>query len=692
MIEVVERDVAGEPVLDGRHAEFAGQLDRRIKVVASLAGIAAGAVPFVLVLWNFGVRPFRSALPNRLFSDFFDIQGRAFLDGDLALPTGALGFEAFRHDGHEFMYFGAWPAMLRLPVLAVTDRMDGRLSAPSMVLAWLLAAAGASMLVWRVRALVTPDRPVTRAEAVVVATLLAVVLGGSPILYLAALPWVYSEALLWATAASLMALFGIIGIVERPTQRRILFAGSMVLLAVLCRVTAGWGCGLAMLGVAAAFLIAPRFAAQRHSASWVIFAGAVPLGIGVAINYAKFGHPILIPFEGQIWTELSERRRLVLDQGGVTGIRFLPATLLNYLRPDGIRVSPIFPFFTAPADPASEVGGVMLEMPYRTPSAPSVMPLMFALGIVGGWRILRRGAHHGLAMLRVPWVGSVSILGGILFVGYIAPRYTVEFIPSLLIASVVGLYPVLDRIGRLPVRRRRIAWAAAGAMAAYGLVANVAIASVSARVAEGGGSMRELVEMQHAVSDFTGRPLDRRVDVADAVPLSSEPERILIVGECDTMLVGTGDLFEPWVPLEMRPVHLDVVLGDHQTQGSAVLVDFPGSDDGTVTIEMRDYLYRLVITGDAYGYFRSEWRPSAPGTELSLDISAKYSQSAYDIESTDHVNASRFITEYGQDALARFVAVAPVSGSPEQTARDIEVVVTRGDASSLCRDLLAAAS
>lgn len=692
MIDLVELDLTVERDRSGGDRGAAEPSDRRLKVVASLAGVTAGALPFVLVLWNFGMRPLRSALPNRLFSDFFDIQARAFLDGELALPAGALGFEAFRHGGQEYMYFGAWPALLRLPVVALTERFDGRLSAPSMVLAWLLAATGASMLVWRVRALVAPDRPVTRVEAILVALLLAVVLGGSPMLYLAALPWVYSEALLWATAASLAALFGIIGVVERPSARRILFAGAMTLLAVLCRVTAGWGCGLAMLGVAAAFLLAPRLAEYRGRAWWVLAAGALPLGIGVAINYAKFGHPILIPFESQIWTELSERRRAVLDQGGVTGIRFLPATVFNYLRPDGVRLSPIFPFFTPPATPADEIGGVMLEMPYRTPSATSVMPLLFALALVGLWRTFRRGADAGAALLRVPLLGAMSILGGILFVGYIAPRYTVEFLPSLLIASVIGLHPVLDRVRALSVRRRRAVWSVAAALVAYGVVANVAIAAVTARVGEGGSSMRGLVELQHAVSGFTGHPLDRRVDVADHVPLSSEPERVLIVGDCDTMLVGTGDRFEPWVPLEMRSVHLDILLGDHQTEGSAVVVDFAGSDGGAVTIEVRDYHYRLEVTGEAHGFWRSEWFPSAPGTVLTLDLSANYSHGAYNIESPEHLLASRDVADYGQDAVGRFVAAQPIEGSREQVLRDVHVEVSRGEASPLCRDLLDAAS
>ena len=108
--------------------------------------------------------------------------------------------------------------------------------------------------------------------------------------------------------------------------------------------------------------------------------------IGMAINIAKFRHPLLIPFDQQVWTAQSASRQAVLADGGVTGLRFLPSTLVNYLRPDGVRLSPVFPFLSAPAEPARSVGGVLLDMRYRTPSATAFMPLLFVLAARRGVR------------------------------------------------------------------------------------------------------------------------------------------------------------------------------------------------------------------------------------------------------------------------------------------------------------------
>ena len=158
-------------------------------------------------MWDYGVHPLRTALPTRIFSNLFDIQAEAFLRGDLAVPTGSLGIEGFRHDGHEYLYFGPLPAILRLPFTASMQSLDGRLSAPSMLLAWIVAAIFVSLTVWRIRAMVTPQRPLRRVEVVAVSLFIAVVLGGSPVLLLAATPWAYTEALMWAFAMTVGALF-----------------------------------------------------------------------------------------------------------------------------------------------------------------------------------------------------------------------------------------------------------------------------------------------------------------------------------------------------------------------------------------------------------------------------------------------------------------------------------------------------
>ena len=87
-----------------------------------------------------------------------------------------------------------------MPVLALTHSLDGRLTALSMLLAWLVTALFSSLLIWRVRPLIRGTVVMGRAEAASYGVLLATIMGGSVLVYLASDPWVFSEDLAWSVA------------------------------------------------------------------------------------------------------------------------------------------------------------------------------------------------------------------------------------------------------------------------------------------------------------------------------------------------------------------------------------------------------------------------------------------------------------------------------------------------------------
>jgi hypothetical protein len=656
---------------------------------ASLIGVAVGAVPFLATLWDYGLDPLRTAVPSRLFSQFFDEQARAFLRGELSVPLGTLGIEGFRHDGHEYMYFGPLPALVRLPFVALTDGLDGRLTAVSMLLAWIVAASFVALTVWRVRSMVTPERELHRRDLVAASGFIAVVLGGSPLLLLAATPWVYSEALLWAFAMAAGSLYALLGVLQAPSRARIAATAVLTLGAVLSRVTAGWGCALAVVGVGVLFAVAPCRRQHRRVAGWVIAAGLVPLGVGIAINLAKFGHPVMIPFESQVWTAHSAARRAALAEGGVVGTRFLPSTLVNYLRPDGFRLSGVFPFLAPPAAPAVEVGRVNVEMRYRTPSATAFMPLLFVLGVVGTWVIARPAASLGRASLRIPLLGAISITGGMLLVDYIAPRYLVEFLPALVIAGSAGLAVVLSRWGSWSSRRRLLATLAGAILALFGLAANAATALSSARWTAGGSALGELVEAQKWVSDRTGRPLDGLVTVGERLPARSQPDQLFVVGGCEGLLVGTGELYQPWVPVELAPVRLSARLTGAIRPGQFDVVRFDGSDGVALRFEFDGAGgYRVVTTGTGGGpYTKSAWQPVVRDAVVEIEVRPNLVREGYLIDAPGYVYTSTPLVRHLQDPRSQIVLARPVTSGGEAVG-NVDVTRHRPAASSLCTSLL----
>ena len=129
--------------------------------------------------------------------------------GHLYVTRGSFGEETFIHDGHHYTYFGVFPSILRMPVLLFTHSLDGRLSALSILLSWLITGLFSVLLLWRVRLFVRGPVTLGWAEATSYGVLVATILGGSVLVYLAASPWVYTEDIAWSVALTIGSLFAL---------------------------------------------------------------------------------------------------------------------------------------------------------------------------------------------------------------------------------------------------------------------------------------------------------------------------------------------------------------------------------------------------------------------------------------------------------------------------------------------------
>jgi hypothetical protein len=144
-----------------------------------------------------------------------------------------------------------------MPVLLVTHALDGRLTAPSLLGAWLVTAVFSALLLWRIRTAVRGDALLGWTETVSYGVLLFSVLGGSVLLFLASQPDVFSEDLAWSVALARASLFALVGVIEQPSWGRVATCCLLVLFTNLTRATTGYACVIAM------FLIAGWFALGR---------------------------------------------------------------------------------------------------------------------------------------------------------------------------------------------------------------------------------------------------------------------------------------------------------------------------------------------------------------------------------------------------------------------------------------------
>ena len=283
-------------------------------VRAVVVALVAVGIPYLWILWDLWTGtadPLRAVSP----SNFYDLQGHAMLSGHLYVPAGSLGIEAFLNGGHQYTYFGIFPSLIRLPVLALTHSFDGRLTAPLMLAAWIVTGILTSLLLWRVRIQIRGAAVVGVAEAVCCGILVAAV-NGSVLLYLAATPKVSHEDLAWSVALTVGALFALVGVAERPSGRRMALAALFVVCAALDRSPTGYACILATFLLAAWFALGRSGPDTRRSAAPLAAIAIGALALAGLVNWAKLGMPFGLSEADQVWTRINAHRRLYLASNG----------------------------------------------------------------------------------------------------------------------------------------------------------------------------------------------------------------------------------------------------------------------------------------------------------------------------------------------------------------------------------------
>jgi hypothetical protein len=450
-------------------------MDRRRFTIAVLIGGAVMVIPYLLVLWdnwNGKLNPLRG-VP---YDNFYDLQARAMFHGHLNLAKGSMGIEAFVHDGRYYTYFGIFPSLIRMPILLVTNSFDGQLTAPSLLLSWVVTGLLSALLLWRLRIVMRGgDARLSRGEAVSYGALMATILGGSVIFFLAAIPYIYNEDFAWSVPLFLGSLFALLGMLEKPSWRRVIWCAVFVFFTNLNRTPAGYAAVIGA-GLVALWFLFGRGGRENRRWAWPMIAvGAVSFLVSCAITYAKFGIPVGLPMADQVWASVNAHRRyfLAANGGKAFSFAFLPSTLWVYFQPFGIHVSGLFPFVTPPRAPAAWLDGVVLDQTYPTGSVPATMPLLFLLGL---WGLITAFWPKSLARLtRIVIITAGLGTTGVLLWGYIAERYMADLMPVIIVAAGVGIVDVWRRLEGRSHRVRVTGLGVILVVAAYCIFANVAI-------------------------------------------------------------------------------------------------------------------------------------------------------------------------------------------------------------------------
>lgn len=669
---------------------------RRLIVRSSVVGAVCGSVPFLIVLWDVGVRPLRTANGRGVFSNFYDVQARAILSGHLDVPAGQLGIEEFVVRGRSYMYFPPFPSILRMPILAVTDSVDGKLTALSMLAAWIVLVVAVAALIWTVRRSVRGDESVTRFEAVTAALLLTSITGGSATVFIGSQPFVFHEVYLWSSALTISTVVLLLRTCEHPSGRRIVALGMLATMTISTRTPAGWAMALTIVAAGIWLRTSKPLEPARRIGRQFIAAGVATMFIGGSVNWAKFHHAFLFPIERQVWSNINPQRQLALaaNDNRLDGLQFVWTTMTAYFRPDGIRLVPYFPFVTLPAEPVRAVGDVVLDQTYRTGSVTSFMPLLAIGGIWGLAVALSMRPGPGRVPLRLALAGCLAMTFGVMAFSHITFRYTADFIPLLAVGSAVASADIARRlVGRTPRTRVGAAVAIAG-LTVYGIAANVAVGITEARLAARGPTLVEYLRLQRRLVIWPGAaPRFTRVE---ELPPHGAADELVAVGDCDALYLGVGSDFDSWVPVEQRGAVVHVTVSERDAgiagvAGRVVLVTFGGVSDRHLELERSaSGRFRFLVRDDRF-VDAGRWSDAPEGTSFDVVISANTAVNAYELTSIGRLDTSQVLSEPDDNGHAMFVAMEPDAVDDRDAARiGIDVDTEPGPPLALCNDLLAA--
>lgn len=586
--------------------------------------LAACCVVYLAIATRVGDGFGRTQFDNGAYADFFDLQAEALLRGNLALPPNSLGLEAFIIDGREHLYFGLFPALLRLPITAVTDAFSGRLTIVSSLLAWLLFVVAAWSLADRALAHLLPDEPGATQRLLTLLWKLAIALG-APMMMLAGPVWVFSEAIMWGVAACTLVQYRLFRELEASSARNQWWLGAALALAVLNRPTLGLGCLLVVISVVGVrSWRRRRLGPDEYRLAGL---GAVSLMLLVVPNMLRFGRPLGPPMELQVLSQVDEQRMKMLAYAGGDFVdpRYLPTNLLAYLRPDGMSLSGRFPFLDTPHQLPHVFADAVYDITYRTPSLPASTPLLFALGVVGavlGIRAARSDAvARWLLLAAATGVPAAAIL---MIWGFLAPRYLADFVVMLLPLSLLGLAAVIRFVDARSGQSRKWLMAGAVALAGWSVAANVAMAVSSSYLTGPDGGVDELVGLEGRDDFWTSGTTVRNDDVDDFAFERDDPPpvgRIAVLGDCAGAWYSTGEPVDPWLTLGYGPNEFRQVFDVEVDNGATLPLNVPlASFDNVSPVDPtipNSFQLSLVVDNDG---------------QFSLELADEFGVIVYDLD------------------------------------------------------------
>ena len=382
-----------------------------------------------VLLWLFTMTGGRQVFVKEVLGKAYDSQAEHFLRGDVGVDGDAIKHEVMVVNGKSYMYFGPFPAFLRIPLNFVYPGGRGhwsRISGFCAGMTALLAFAGLVRMALR-----APQLSSCWQNWLGNASLVGFALG-SPLLLLLGNLSIYNEAIIWGLAWSVAALY--FALRSREAEGYVL-TGSLLAFslcagaALLSRATFG----------APFLLIAPVLALRLFRRNPVRNLAALLLPLVAAflfylfLTYARFGDFSGMPMR---YSTNPEQRQFAVKHG-LFRLDRVPYSFADYffLRRPELQHKP--PFLKASRQPYNHP--TLYVMPFtETYSSLLWCSSWILLGaVIGVGMLLRPGGSDGVDRT-IAGIFFLQVIIILSFMG-LAQRYAAEFYPFLIFAFLFFL-------------------------------------------------------------------------------------------------------------------------------------------------------------------------------------------------------------------------------------------------------------
>lgn len=274
-----------------------------------------------------------------LLGTAYDSLASSLLAGTTELNPTAIRWEAMERDGRVYMYFGPWPAILRIPLGLWVEPLSGLWSRLSCFVASALALAAFIRLA--LRSLHRNQRlDSANASLLFLASILAFGLG-TPLVFLTISGSIYHESILWGLAASIWALdFAWVILHAEDSSYAALWGLSCSAgIALLSRLTFGAPLmGILAICIFSKWIQLGRRAGARKNLGLAIpiFATILPALTAIIFqvwyNVDRFDSPVIFARLDRLEYLLANRESWTsFEAWGSLNPRRIPVAFLNYL-------------------------------------------------------------------------------------------------------------------------------------------------------------------------------------------------------------------------------------------------------------------------------------------------------------------------------------------------------------------------